>query len=55
MGAETTRRKVNKEAVFKDLGYKPHPGQLAIHRSNAPRRIVACGVRWGKTICAAHE
>jgi hypothetical protein len=37
------------------LGYDPHPGQLEIHKSDAPRRIVACGVRWGKTTCAAME
>ncbi|HUH01253.1 MAG TPA: terminase family protein, partial [Kofleriaceae bacterium] len=30
-------------------------GQIAIHRSRAPRRVVACGVRWGKTLCAAME
>ena len=37
------------------MGYQPHPGQAEIHRSTAPRRIVACGVRWGKTLCAAME
>ena len=26
-----------------------------MHHSNAPRRVVACGVRWGKTLCAAME
>ncbi|MBK7877801.1 MAG: hypothetical protein IPJ77_19135 [Planctomycetes bacterium] len=26
-----------------------------MHASVAPRRIVACGVRWGKTLCAAME
>src|SRR5688572_1338547 len=47
--------RVNKLALFEDLGYKPHPGQLEVHKSAAPRRIVACGVRWGKTTCAAME
>jgi hypothetical protein len=46
---------VNKRAFFTDLGYHPHPGQVAIHRSIAPRRIVACGTRWGKTTASAME
>jgi hypothetical protein len=45
----------NKDRFFSDLGYKPHPGQREIHLSNHPRRIIACGVRWGKTRCAAME
>ena len=40
---------------FEDLGYEPHPGQLEIHLDDHPRRVVACGVRWGKTLCAAME
>lgn len=52
----TTKLKgLNKRAFFRSLDYRPHPGQLAIHASKAPRRIVACGVRWGKTRCAAME
>jgi hypothetical protein len=47
--------RLNKAALFKTLGYEPHPGQLAIHNSRAPRRIVACGVRFGKSLCAAME
>ncbi len=50
-----TRKRISKRALFRDLGYAPHPGQLEIHLSSAPRRIVACGVRWGKTLCAAME
>ena len=45
----------DKFAFFESLGYEPYPGQLEIHVSDAPRRIVACGVRWGKTLCAAME
>lgn len=48
-------KRVNKRALFELLGYKPHPGQLDVHRSRVPRRVVACGVRWGKTLCAAME
>ncbi len=53
--AAARRRTVNKARFFKDLGYEPHPGQLAIHESTASRRVVACGVRWGKSLCAAME
>ena len=48
-------RSFNKRAFFEDLGYAPHPGQVEIHASPASRRVVACGVRWGKTLCAAME
>jgi hypothetical protein len=51
-----TRRPVlDKQAFFASLGYRPHPGQLAVHESRAPRRVLACGVRWGKSMCAAME
>lgn len=46
---------VDKETLFADLGYRPHAGQLEIHRSCAPRRVLACGVRWGKSLSAAME
>ncbi len=45
----------DKLAFFRDLGYEPHAGQLEIHLDEHPRRVVACGVRWGKTLCAAME
>ena len=47
--------KIDKCTLFRDLGYTPHPGQLEVHRSPASRRILAAGVRWGKTRCAAME
>src|SRR5678816_2484260 len=53
-----SKRKVarlNKEALFNMLQYAPTPGQLEVHRSKAPRRVLACGVRWGKSTLAAHE
>jgi hypothetical protein len=37
------------------LGYRPHPGQLAVHTSPARFRYVCCGRRWGKTRLAAAE
>ena len=48
-------RELDKAALFADLGYKPHEGQRAIHQSQARFRVVACGVRWGKTLAAAME
>jgi hypothetical protein len=51
----TSVSKFYKSAFFEDLGYRPHPGQVPVHRSRASRRIVACGVRWGKTRAAAME
>ena len=51
----TTSRSLSKPAIFADIGYVPHEGQLEVHRSTASRRVLACGVRWGKTLCAAME
>jgi hypothetical protein len=50
-----TLPRLDKQALFRDLGYEAHPKQLEVHLSPAPRRVVACGVRWGKTRCAAME
>ena len=47
--------RLSKRRLFKMLGYTPHPAQLEIHKSRAPRRVVACGVRFGKTVCAAMD
>lgn len=49
------RQTLNRARLFRDLGYTPHPGQLEVHRSLARKRVVACGVRWGKSMCAAME
>ena len=49
------RPMLDKAKFFEDLGYVPHPGQLEVHLATEPRRVVACGVRWGKTVCAAME
>jgi len=35
--------------------YKPHAGQLKIHKSKARFRVVACGRRYGKTLFACNE
>ena len=55
MTKRTREARLNKRALFDDVGYRPRPGQLEIHGSRASRRIVACGVRWGKTLCSAME
>lgn len=47
--------RLDKEALFRLLQYEPTPGQLEVHRSRASRRVLACGVRWGKSTLAAHE
>ncbi len=47
--------RLSKEALFGQLGYEPHEGQARVHASNAPRRVVACGTRWGKSYSAAME
>jgi hypothetical protein len=53
--ADLPLRGLNRRAFFRDLHYEPHPGQWQVHESQASRRVVACGVRWGKTVCAAME
>ncbi len=47
--------RLDKRALFATVGYAPHPGQARVHRSKAPRRVLACGVRWGKSTCAVYE
>lgn len=50
-----SRCELNKATLFEDLGYFPHDGQWLVHQSTASRRVLACGVRWGKSTCAAME
>ena len=47
--------RLNKDALFAQLNYVPHEGQLLVHRSRAKRRVLACGARFGKSLCAAME
>ena len=51
----TTTSRLSKSKLFRSLGYEPHPGQQLVHESAAPRRVLACGARWGKTLCGAYE
>src|SRR5436190_21128906 len=50
-----SRARLDKAALFETLGYVPHAGQWTIHRSQAKRRIVACGTRFGKSVVAVYE
>lgn len=35
--------------------YRPHPGQLPLHKSKARFRVATCGRRWGKTLACVNE
>lgn len=45
----------DKLAFFKSLSYTPRPNQLLVHQNTADIRVLACGVRWGKSKLAAME
>ena len=45
----------DREAVFGAIGYKPDAWQSLFHASKARNRILACGIRVGKTFCLAAE
>jgi len=53
--AKRQTRRLDPLALFEDLGYRPHPGQLLVHRSKARHRVLACGTRWGKSTLGANE
>lgn len=46
---------MRKLALFHHLGYLPHAAQLQVHKSRAKRRVVASGVRVGKSTIGAYE
>src|SRR5689334_3052267 len=46
---------LDKNAIFRRIGYQPHAGQARIHASKAKRRSACCGARWGKSEAAAAE
>ena len=50
-----TMAHLDKRALFEHIGYQPHAGQVAVHRSKAKFRVLACGVRWGKSTAASME
>lgn len=46
---------LDKFRFFEDLGYTPYDAQREIHECTAPRRVLAWGVRAGKTTSVAWE
>lgn len=40
---------ISKKALFKELGYNPHPKQWLYHNSKAKYRVPCCGRRFGKS------
>ena len=46
---------IDKEKVFEEVGYTPHPAQKLFHDSPARHRIACCGRRFGKSLMAGHE
>jgi hypothetical protein len=51
----TTTARLDKAQLFKLLGYAPHRGQQLVHDSTARIRVLACGCRFGKSLCATME
>ncbi len=49
------RRHVDKKRWFQMLGYRPHQGQEAFHRSPARFKVLVAGARFGKSLAAARE
>jgi hypothetical protein len=51
-----TESSINKDVLFKKLGYKPHSlGQKSFHDSQARFRTACCGRRYGKSFMEGHE
>jgi hypothetical protein len=55
MKTTPSKVRISKSALFEQIRYEPHAGQLLVHRSTASRRVVSCGVRWGKSTLASVE
>ena len=46
---------IKKDALFAEIGYKPHAKQRLYHDSTARFRVPCCGRRFGKSIMCGHE
>jgi hypothetical protein len=47
---------IDKDKLFKEIGYDPHSGgQQQFHDSTARFRVACCGRRWGKSLSAGHD
>jgi len=44
-----------KKGFFKSLGYKPHPGQKAYHKSLDRTRLLCGGARFGKSMAGGYD
>lgn len=51
----STQTDINVAGLFRQVGYRPHPGQAVVHRSEARNRVIAAGRRFGKSEIGAHE
>jgi len=49
------RAAVNMATVFREIGYKPHGGQLPVLGSDSRMRVVSAGRRFGKSDVGGHE
>jgi hypothetical protein len=47
--------RLDKRALFNLLGYAPHRAQHVVHDSRARIRVLACGARFGKSLCSVME
>lgn len=50
-----TELSISKEALFREINYKPHPGQQPYHDSKAKYKVACCGRRFGKSFMVGHE
>jgi hypothetical protein len=51
----TTQPRLSVDAIFRGVGYDPHPAQRKFHASHARNRVVAGGRRLGKSELGAGE
>jgi hypothetical protein len=50
-----TKTALNKEAIWRSIGYRPHAGQKKVHRSTKRNKVIAAGRRLGKSFLGGHE
>lgn len=55
LDSDAATLRIDKDALFELLRYRPHTSQAEVHRSSARFRLMACGARFGKSTCAAME
>lgn len=45
----------SREAIWEQMEYEPHAGQMLIHDSDARFKVATCGRRWGKSTSAVMD